>query len=53
METEPNMYTPEQIDQQKLGARLLLMKLMGQVKPDWNGHGVKLWLQQEVREMEE
>lgn len=53
METEPSMYTPEQIDQQILGARLLLMKLMGQVKPDWNGNGIRLWLEQEARGLEE
>lgn len=54
METGPSMmYTPEQIEQQRIGARLLLMKLMGIVKSDWNGNGIRLWLEQEARELEE
>lgn len=47
------LYAPEQQRQQRIGARLLLMKLLNESGSDWNGFGINLWVGNELRRLEE
>lgn len=46
------MYTPEQLAIQRLGARLLLLRLLEEARPDWSGEGVRLWAKNRLKELE-
>lgn len=50
MEDEP--YTEEELYQQRVGARLVIGKLLGVRVLDWNGQGFDLWLRRELDSLE-
>lgn len=47
------LYTDEELVAQRVGARLLIMKLLAEIRADWNSMGVRLFLEREIQELEE
>lgn len=47
------VYTPEQLQMQRLGARLVLGKMLDDMNGDWNQAGVELWTKHTLRSLEQ